>query len=144
MSQLAERSTTETEDDAGQFNLEPKTARELFIVLNGQNTILRNDIAHVKDDIVQVNRRIDDMHTQVDQRLNDINRRIDDMHAQVNQRFDDVNQRFDDVNHRLNDVNQRFADMSKQISEVKGTLRWLVGIAMAAIVTPIILRLLGS
>ena len=130
MSQLTERSTTETEDDAGQFNLEPKTARELFIVLNGQNTILRNDIAHVKDDIVQVNRRIDDMHTQVDQRLNDINRRIDDMHAQVNQRFDDVN--------------QRFVDMSKQISDVKDTLRWRVGIAMAAIVTPIILRLLES
>ena len=144
MSQLAERSTTETEDDAGQFNLEPKTARELFIVLNGQNTILRNDIvhvkddiAHVKDDIVQVNRRIDDMHAHVDQRLNDINQRFDDMHAQVNQRFDDVN-------HRLNDVNQRFVDMSKQISDVKGTLRWLVGIAMAAIVTPIILRLLGT
>ena len=133
MSQLAERSTTETEDDAEQFNLEPKTARELFIVLNGQNTILRNDIVHVKDDIAHVNRRIDDMHAQVNQRFDD-----------VNQRFDDVNQRFDDVNHRLNDVNQRFVDMSKQISDVKGTLRWLVGIAMAAIVTPIILRLLGT
>ena len=134
MSQLAERSNAEPEDDSGQFNLEPKTTRELFIVLNGQNAVLRNDISHVKDDIVQVNQRIDDMHTQV-------NQRIDDMHTQVNQRIDDMHTQ---VNQRFNDVNQRFDETNRQINDVKITLRWLVGMAMAAIVTPIILRLLGN
>ena len=112
MSQLAEQPNSKTEDDLGQFNLEPKTARELFIVLHGQNAVLRNDIVYV-------------------------NKRIDDMHAQVHQRFDDVNQ-------RLNDVNQRFDETSRQINDMKITLRWLVGMAIAAIVTPIILRLLGN
>ena len=46
MSQLAEQPNSKTEDDPGQFNLEPKTARELFIVLNGQNAVLRNDEDH--------------------------------------------------------------------------------------------------
>ena len=98
MSQLAEQPNSKIEDDLGQFNLEPKTARELFIVLNGQNAVLRNDIVHV-------------------------NKRIDDMHAQVH---------------------QRFGETSRKINDMKITLRWLVGMAMAAIVTPIILRLLGN
>lgn len=54
-------------------------------------------LAILKQGQVDINRRLDDLTSHTNQRLDDVNRRFDD----VNQRFDDINRRFDDVNHRI-------------------------------------------
>lgn len=73
-----------------------------------------------------VNKRIDDLHSEMNSRFEVVNKRIDDLHSEMNRRFEGVDRRFEDVNHRFD------------------TLQWMLGlfITIALVIFGFILRLM--
>ena len=55
----------------------------------------------------------------VNSRIDDVNSRIDDVNANVNSRIDDVNSRIDDVNAN---VNSRIDDLQEDIRELRALI----------------------
>lgn len=73
-----------------------------------------------------VNKRIEDLHSEMNSRFEGVNKRIDDLHSEMNRRFEGVDRRFEDVNHRFD------------------TLQWMLGlfITIALVIFGFILRLM--
>lgn len=73
-----------------------------------------------------LNKRIDDLRSEVNSRFEGVNKRIDDLHSEMNRRFEGVDRRFEDVNHRFD------------------TLQWMLGlfITIALVIFGFILRLM--
>lgn len=84
-----------------------------------------------------LNKRIDDLRSEMNGRFEGVNKRIDDLHSEMNSRFEVVNKRIDDLHTemdgRFEEVNHRF-----------DTLHWMLGlfITIALVIFGFILRLM--
>lgn len=82
-----------------------------------------------------VNRRFDDLKSNVNQRFNDFNQRFDDFKNEVNRRFDDVDRRFEEVDRRFDDAARRneaaHAQIASNISELRADFRSVIPRAAA-------------
>ena len=83
-----------------------------------------------------LNKRFDDLHTEMNGRFDDVNRRIDDLRAEMNGRFNNVNGRFDDLH---TEMNGRFQAMDKRFD----ILQWMLGlfIAISLVILGFVLRM---
>lgn len=75
------------------------------------------------EDSRHINQRIDNLGSQLNQRIDTLNQKIDTQTGQVNQRIDSLNQKIDtqvgQLNQRMDTVIQMLLDLSKQISSQK-------------------------
>ena len=67
----------------------------------------------------QTNQRIDDVRTDLKERLNDTNRRIDDTRSELNTRLDDTNRRIEETNRHLERVETRVDQIGRDIGELR-------------------------
>ena len=67
----------------------------------------------------QTNQRIDDVRTDLKERLNDTNRRIDDTRSELNSRLDDTNRRIEETNRHLERVETRVDQIGRDIGELR-------------------------
>ena len=61
-----------------------------------------------------LNKRIDDLRSEMNSRFEGVNKRIDDLHSEMNSRFEVVNKRIDDLH---SEMDSRF-----------DTIQWMLGI----------------
>jgi ABC-type multidrug transport system fused ATPase/permease subunit len=88
-------------------------------------------------EIVERLTRLEEGQKALAQRLeevnNSLNKRIDDLRAELDQRFEQVNQRFDDMNRRFDDVNRRFDDVNNRFNNVMTLLQIIISALVALV-----------
>ena len=82
-------------------------------------TILGLMIRSMIKQFEQTNRRIDDVRTDLKERLNDTNRRIDDTRTELNTRLDETNRHIEETNRRLERVETRVDQIGRDIGELR-------------------------
>ena len=82
-------------------------------------TILGLMIRSMNKQFEQTNRRIDDVRTDLKERLNDTNRRIDDTRTELNTRLEDTNRHIEETNRRLERVETRVDQIGRDIGELR-------------------------
>ena len=82
-------------------------------------TMLGLMIRSMNTQFKQTNQRIDDVRTDLKERLNDTNRRIDDTRTELNTRLDDTNRHIQETNRHLERVETRVDDISRDIGELR-------------------------
>ena len=90
---------------------------------SGQNWLFHADralferVVRIEDELVSIERRMDERFEQVERRFEQIDKRFE----QVDKRFEQVDKRFDEMR---TDMNARFEDMNKRFTSTQ----WLIGI----------------
>ncbi|MBF8275993.1 MAG: hypothetical protein HW390_1066 [Candidatus Brocadiaceae bacterium] len=95
-----------------------------------------------------LNKRIDDLRSEMNGRFEGVNKRIDDLHSEMNSRFEVVNKRIDDLHSEMNSrfevVNKRIDDLHSEMDSRFDTIQWMLGlfITIALVIFGFILRLM--
>ncbi|WP_342597389.1 hypothetical protein VKI21_02240 [Cyanobacterium aponinum UTEX 3222] len=126
--------TTVTENDLREIKnliiqLSERTDNQ-YKQLNQKINDLTLDVAVMKETLVGVNKRFDDVNISVNKRFDDINisvnKRFDDVNISVNKRFDDVNKRLDDWKPQItkaidktDNVAEKMSILSEKVGELK-------------------------
>ncbi len=63
-----------------------------------------------------VNRRIDDLRSDMNKRFDDVNRRVDELRADMNDRFGEVNRRLDRIEDTLKSHSTKIASLEERVS----------------------------
>ena len=87
-------------------------------------TILGLMIRSMIKQFEQTNRRIDDVRTDLKERLNDTNRRIDDTRTELNTRLDETNRHIEETNRRLERVEtgRDIGELRDRTGKLEGTV----------------------
>ena len=70
----------------------------------------------------QTNQRIDDLRTDLKERLNDTNRRIDDTRTELNTRLDETNRRLERVETRVDQIGRDIGELRDRTGKLEGTV----------------------
>ena len=79
-------------------------------------------IRSMNGQFTQTNERIDDVRTDLKERLNDTNRRIDDTRAGLNTRLDETNRRLERVETRVDDIGRDIGELRDRTGKLEGTV----------------------
>ena len=91
--------------------------KDVKSVMDEDNTPKSNSVVEMP--WILISNQIQQLNTNMNERLNAINLRIDDFREEVRQRFEQVDKRFEQVDKRFEQVDKRFEQMDKRMDELK-------------------------
>ncbi|GAB4536771.1 MAG: paREP15, coiled-coil protein [Thermodesulfovibrionia bacterium] len=114
---------------------------------------LENDIRDIRNQLIETNKRIDDVRDYLLARIDDTNKRLDDTNKRLdiihidlikridetNKRIDETNQRIDKTNQRIGETNQRIDNLYIEIGNIKADLK--KALSDKAIINDVLIRI---
>ncbi|WP_297887378.1 hypothetical protein [Sulfurihydrogenibium sp.] len=130
---LKEAITGEIKTEFSLFKAEVSGQLKGFaLAIENMNVRLSNvesDLRHIREELKETNKRIDDVRTELtaridetNKRIDETNKRIDDIRAELTARIDETNKRIDETNKRIDETNKRIDETNKRIDDVKAEL----------------------
>ncbi len=83
---------------------------------------LQYQINEIKEDIKQLDARMEKQFTAVRQEISDLEGRMNGRFEQMNRRFEEVDKRFEQVDKRFEQVDKRFEQVDKRFAQVEEKL----------------------
>ena len=93
-------------------------------------SFLREDIQDVRQDIRQVHGRLDDLRTEMSERIDQTNGRLDDLRTEMSGRIEQTNERIDDL---IKQLDSRYARLMAMLIACTSILVTAIGAAVAVL-----------
>ena len=124
-------------------NIDPNNFTQKDLMLHllqvSQHTVTREE---VKEDISQIDKKIDKLERSIDNRFNKVDERFNKLETSIDERFNKVDERFNKVDDRFNKLEttmeNRFTKLDEKISTVSGKFDKIQYLIIATILTVIL------